>query len=137
MCVIIHLLNNIYVVTSRAVRVVWWGWGGGGGYFTLIWVETCLWDSKSRFQFSVWWPILICFLHYLYHKTQNVFTYTNLHYWLLSVSKTFTLFNSLPNKKCEFFWVFSYLWMAEGLIYRMTPKYLKIIYAWLNTGHFC
>ena len=27
--------------------------------------------------------------------------------------------------------------MAEGLIYHMTPKNLKIVYAWVSTGHFC
>ena len=27
--------------------------------------------------------------------------------------------------------------MAEGLIYHMTPENLKIVYAWVSTGHFC
>ena len=30
-----------------------------------------------------------------------------------------------------------YVWMAEGLIYHMTPENLKIIYAWVSTGYFC
>ena len=32
---------------------------------------------------------------------------------------------------------FLYVWMAEGLIYHMTPKNLKINNAWVSTGHFC
>ena len=31
---------------------------------------------------------------------------------------------------------FSYVWMAKGLIYHMTPTNLKIIYASVSTGHF-
>ena len=31
----------------------------------------------------------------------------------------------------------SYVWMAEGLIYHMTPKNLKMIYSLVSTGHFC
>ena len=27
--------------------------------------------------------------------------------------------------------------MAEDRIYHMTPKNLKIIHAWVSTGHFC
>ena len=51
-------------------------------------------------------------------------------------------------KKSWHFWIFCqiknvkhfreiYVWMAEGLIYHMTPKYLKIINARVSTGHFC
>ena len=37
--------------------------------------------------------------------------------------KKLTLLNSLPNEKCKTFWEnFSYVWMAKGLIYHMTPK---------------
>ena len=52
--------------------------------------------------------------------------------------KKLTLLNSLPNKRCETFsGKFSYVWMVEGLIYHMTPKNLKLIYASVSTGHFC
>ena len=46
------------------------------------------------------------------------------------VSKKLTLLNSLPNKNCETF-------SGNFLIYHTTPKNLKIIHAWVSTGHFC
>ena len=56
----------------------------------------------------------------------------------MRIKKNVTLLNILPNRKCEtFFEIFSYVWMAEGLIYHMPPKNLKIIHAWVSTGHFC
>ena len=52
--------------------------------------------------------------------------------------KKLTLLNILPNKKIwNIFGKFSYVWMAEGLIYHNTPNNLKIIHAWVSTGHFC
>ena len=32
---------------------------------------------------------------------------------------------------------FSFVWMAEGIIYHITPQHLDITYAELSTEHFC
>ena len=52
----------------------------------------------------------------------------------VSKKRKLTLLNCLPNKE---YGIFSYVWMAEGLIYHMTQENLRIIYAWVSTGHFC
>ena len=73
-------------------------------------------------------------------KFHNYDSAYNVNLAIPSVSKKkLTLLNSLPNKKCEIFLGNFYInvWMTEGLIYHMTPKNLKIIHAWVNTGHFC
>ena len=54
-----------------------------------------------------------------------------------SVSKKLTLLNSLPNKKYETFSIHFHMYGWLRLSYIMTPKSLKIIYAWVSTGHFC
>ena len=59
-----------------------------------------------------------------------------LQYWKC-LNEKLTLLKSLPNKNCEIFLGnFCIVCMAEGLIY-MTPTNLKIVYAWVSTGHFC
>ena len=65
--------------------------------------------------------------------------YTQVHTRTIpSVSKKkLTLLNILPYKKCETFSGNFHVWMAEGLIYHMTPKKMEIVHAWVSTGHFC
>ena len=52
----------------------------------------------------------------------------------LCLKKKLTLLNSLPNKKCE---TFSGNFYINGWLKIMIPTNLKIIHAWVSTGHFC
>ena len=54
------------------------------------------------------------------------------------LKKKFTLLNNFAKLKIyNIFGKYPHVWMAEGLIYHMTPQNLKISSAWVSTAHFC
>ena len=60
---------------------------------------------------------------YIYNQCSSLLLLMVRRYIYRVSQKKLTLLNILPNKKCEtFFGKFLYVWMAEGLIYHMTPK---------------
>ena len=67
-----------------------------------------------------------------------IYINVNNYEYTVCPEKNYTLLKWLPNNKYMILGgKVLYVWKAHKLNFHMTPKSLKIIHAWVSTGHFC